>query len=286
MKQFSRYNPLVNLIFLMLFYFLVIFSQSIMCQVISFTLINLLLFCYEKGVNLLKILTKSIIFALIVSLVNVMFNHQGATIIWYFKSGNPLTLESVLYGVYSGLMFINIINLSKFSNILLTTDKIIYLFGKISPSFALLISMCMKYFESFKRQFIEIYHSRKINEPKNGAIQNFKSALNAVSIMITYSLESSINTANSMKNRGFSTGKRTNYNNFCFNKYDFNLLLIIVLNFSFFIIIYLFCEVENQFFPIFISNVGGNVLILLLISIIFFGCIPIALKLVEDYRWR
>ena len=36
--------------------------------------------------------------AALAALVNPAFNHEGATILTYLPSGNPLTLESMLYG--------------------------------------------------------------------------------------------------------------------------------------------------------------------------------------------
>ena len=35
---------------------------------------------------------------LLAALVNPAFNHAGVTILIYLPSGNPLTLESILYG--------------------------------------------------------------------------------------------------------------------------------------------------------------------------------------------
>lgn len=35
----------------------------------------------------------------VAALVNPAFNHEGATLLAYLPSGNPLTLESILYGL-------------------------------------------------------------------------------------------------------------------------------------------------------------------------------------------
>ena len=42
--------------------------------------------------------------ALLATLVNLAFNHQGATILAYLPSGNPLTLESIAYGFAAAAM--------------------------------------------------------------------------------------------------------------------------------------------------------------------------------------
>ena len=39
---------------------------------------------------------------LLAAAVNVLFNQEGATILTYFSSGNPLTLESMLSGLSAG----------------------------------------------------------------------------------------------------------------------------------------------------------------------------------------
>ena len=36
------------------------------------------------------------------ALINPAFNHEGATLLTYLPSGNPLTLESILYGLAAG----------------------------------------------------------------------------------------------------------------------------------------------------------------------------------------
>ena len=42
--------------------------------------------------------------AILAALVNLAFNHQGATILAYLPSGNPLTLESIAYGFAAAAM--------------------------------------------------------------------------------------------------------------------------------------------------------------------------------------
>ena len=42
--------------------------------------------------------------ALLAALVNLAFNHEGATILAYLPSGNPLTLESIAYGFAAAAM--------------------------------------------------------------------------------------------------------------------------------------------------------------------------------------
>ena len=40
---------------------------------------------------------------LLMMVINPLFSHEGATMLFYLKDGNPVTLESILYGVGSVL---------------------------------------------------------------------------------------------------------------------------------------------------------------------------------------
>ena len=46
----------------------------------------------------------------VTALFNPLFNHQGVTILAYLPGGNPLTLESVIYGIVAAMMLITVIN--------------------------------------------------------------------------------------------------------------------------------------------------------------------------------
>ena len=80
---------------------------------------------------------------LMMALINPAFNHEGVTIIDYLPSGNPLTLESIVYGFTSAVMIVSVICHFSCYNEIMTSDKFIYLFGKIIPAMSLIISMTM-----------------------------------------------------------------------------------------------------------------------------------------------
>ena len=63
---------------------------------------------------------------LISAAVNPLFNHQGITLILYLKNGNPLTLESILYGLAAGVMLVSVLNWFSCYQVVMTSDKFIY----------------------------------------------------------------------------------------------------------------------------------------------------------------
>ena len=66
---------------------------------------------------------------LFAALINAAFNHEGITIIGYFPGGNPLTLESLIYGLCAAIMIVSVIFWFSCYNEIMTSDKFIYLFG-------------------------------------------------------------------------------------------------------------------------------------------------------------
>ena len=90
--------------------------------------------------------------ALLAALVNPAFVHQGATILTYCPSGNPLTLESILYGCASGVLLAAVVLWFVCVTDVITSDKVVYLFGRIIPALSLLLSMTLRFVPQFTRR--------------------------------------------------------------------------------------------------------------------------------------
>ena len=101
---FSSYHPLVNLVYFVL---VLLFTMFVLHPAIL--LISLLAgISYAVQLKGWAGLGKSLWYLLCLGLfaiaVNAAFNHEGATILGYLPSGNPLTLESMLYGIAAAAM--------------------------------------------------------------------------------------------------------------------------------------------------------------------------------------
>ena len=105
MNEFAKFHPIVNFIY---FAFVILFAMFLMnpiCLIISF----ISSFGYSiilNGKNAIKFNLYMLPIALVAVFINVLFNHEGTTILTYFSNGEPLTLESIIYGVASALMLI------------------------------------------------------------------------------------------------------------------------------------------------------------------------------------
>lgn len=83
--------------------------------------------------------------ALLAAAVNPAFVHQGVTILAYLPSGNPLTLESLLYGLAAGAMLSAVALWFVCVTDVITSDKVVYLFGRVIPALSLLLSMILRF---------------------------------------------------------------------------------------------------------------------------------------------
>ena len=221
--SFSGYHPVVNLIFFVLVLACSMVLMHPACLVIS--LISAL--ACRKTLGGRQTVRGSLAYLLPVAAaaaaVNVLFNHEGATILAYFPTGNPLTLESIAYGFASALMLSSLFTWFTCFSHVMTSDKLVYLFGRIIPALSLVISMTLRFVPRFKAQFQVVSEAQKCagREMDTGKLWNrLKNAVTVFSIMVTWSLENGIETADSMKSRGYGLPGRSAFAIYTFDSRD------------------------------------------------------------------
>lgn len=160
---------------------------------------------------------------LMTAFVNPAFSHEGVTILLYFPTGNPLTLESLLYGLSAGVMIVTVMLWFLNFNRVITSDKFIYLFGRIIPALSLVLSMTLRFIPRFKAQMDNVIDAQKSigRDISQGSLwYRTKIAVMVLSIMITWALENAIETADSMKSRGYGLHGRTAFSIYRFDDRD------------------------------------------------------------------
>ena len=230
MKAFREYHPIVNLIYFAFGLISTMFFMHPVCLAISF--ISAIIYMSIGKSETLKTIYMIIPTVLFMAILNPLFNHQGMTILVFLPSGNPLTLESIFYGILSGVMLVAVIGHTMSASDVITSDKTIYLFGKVLPSLALLISMALRFVPKFKEEFTRVKNAHAClgtYKERKSVLAKVKSAVSILSIMVTWSLKNAIDTSDSMKSRGYGTGKRGAYSIFNFKKRDAIALIVMLL---------------------------------------------------------
>ncbi len=209
---FSGYHPLVNFLYFGLVIGFSMFFMHPICLMISlFASV-----CYHIRLNGRKSLRFFIRYALpmmlLTALINPAFNHQGSVILCYLPTGNPLTLESILYGIAASVMLISVFLWFSCYTSVMTSDKFVYLFGRVIPAMSLVLSMTLRFVPRFKEQLNEIKEAQACmgRDTENGSLpKRLRVAFSCFSATVTHSLENAIETADSMKGRGYGLKGRT-----------------------------------------------------------------------------
>lgn len=289
MNEFKNYHPIVNFIY---FIFIIGFTMFFMNPVcLCFSLLGG--FTYSIMINGKKAIKTNIIYMLpaiiLGAVMNPAFNHQGLTILLYLPSGNPLTLESILYGICASVMIVSVICWFSCYTAVMTSDKFVYLFGRIIPALSLVLSMILRFVPQFIQQTKKTAEARRCvgkDLSNGGIIQRAKNGLSVLSIMITWALENSIDTADSMKSRGYGLKGRTAFSIYRFDNRDKTALLIIgVLG------LYILAGgfLDGMYFRYFPSiRWGGfssyNLSVFIAYLILCF--VPVIVEVWEELRWK
>ncbi len=221
--SFSQYHPIVNFLYFTLVLMFTMFLMNPIMLACSFVC-ALTYAIYLNGAKAVRFALVFILpMMLIAAIVNPAFNHEGATILTYLPSGNPLTLESIAYGLSASLMIAAVVLWFSCYNAVISSDKFVYLFGKIIPSLSLVLSMTLRFVPKFKGQIKLVSEAQRTigrDSSQGGVMQRIKKGMTILSIMVTWSLENAIETADSMKSRGYGLPGRTAFSIYKLDKRD------------------------------------------------------------------
>ncbi|QFT87748.1 Energy-coupling factor transporter transmembrane protein EcfT [Bacillus sp. THAF10] len=178
-----------------------------------------------------KFMPYYLVMGLIVVLMNPIFVRRGSHILFYFRN-NPVTLEAIVYGVVMALLLVNILILFLSFTHVLHGRKFIFLFSKIWPQLGLLLMVTIRFVPLLTRRWREIYaiqKSRQFSMTKGSLKQRAKTGMYFMQKLLTWSLEEALQSAESMKARGYGKTTRSLYQIYRMRKSDWGLAAIFVL---------------------------------------------------------
>ena len=287
--SFYSYHPTVNL----LYFTLVITFSMLLTHPVAQSIALVCAITYAVSVegkkSVLFLLKFCLPMVLLTAFINPAFSHEGVTILYYFSSGNPLTLESILYGVGAGVMLVTVILwFSAFSRVM-TSDKFIYLFGRVIPALSLVLSMSLRFVPKFKKQTEVVVEAQRClgRDISTGSLwQRFKTAVVIMSIMITWALENAIETADSMKSRGYGLRGRTAFSIYRMDDRDKYTLLWLVFCGLFLTVGVMLSAFGFRYFPS-IRYAAFDMTTIPFYTVYFGLCItPVLLNFTEERKWK
>ncbi len=287
--SFSTYHPAVNFLYFTLVLLFSMFFLHPVCLGISL-LCAFTYSVYLKGKKALSFNLKYMLPMLIVTaLVNPAFNHEGGTILAYLRDGNPLTLESITYGVAAAVMLITVICWFSCYNAVMTTDKFVYLFGRVIPALSLILSMALRFVPRFREQFKVVSDAQKCvgRDISDGSLlQRARHGVRILSIMVTWSLENAIETADSMRSRGYGLPGRTAFSIYRFDRRDKSVLLFLLFCGGYILAGAALGGLYYRYFPT-MKGVGPEPYpVSLYLCYLALGGAPVVINIKEDRKWK
>lgn len=220
---FEQLNPWVTFTY----YVVTIACSMIFIQPI-FLLVELLLIL---AVNLMSksnkqvwgVLEGSLFMMAFIMILNPLINNRGAHVIWSF-GGTVITVEAVVYGFMMAVSLIIVLLIFISYNKILTSQKFMYLFSRISPKLTLLTMITLRFVPLFIRRFkniTQVQSLRGIDVSQGSARQRSIGVMKLMEVLLVSSFNNALQTADSMSARGFSSGaKRSSYQRYRFTGRD------------------------------------------------------------------
>lgn len=295
-ENFGIYHPVVNLIF-----FAAVILMSVLIMNPVFLGVSLICAClyavYLKGRQVVKFgLAMVLPLPALSAIINPFVNPRGATVLfqWPLEWG-PATLEAVIYGFTTGLMISSVIMWFVSFNIIITSDKLTFLFGRIFPGSSLIFVMILRFIPRYRDQIKKIAEAQQsigMGVNKGKLMTKLKNGIRILSIMFTWALENAIQTADSMKARGYGMKNRTSYQSYKLTFSDKT-----VLGFMILLTVGVCCAWASgfmgaEFFPFFELNFAKETHMALLVFLSGCFCfallalIPVILGLKETLYWN
>ena len=225
--RFEQLNPFTVAVYYLCVLGIIMFSMNPL--LIAIALVSSVLSAVIGGTAGKKAHLFSLAVFLIAAVLNPLFVHKGQTPLFFFND-NPITLEATVYGLCAaGMLTAALYRLRDLSKVM-TSDRVLYLFGRFSPQLALLLSMAIRYTALFRvrwRRICDAQRALGLFDDGN-LIDAVRGRARVLSILITWTLENGIITAESMESRGYGTGRRTSYATYRVHRYDVILMLLCI----------------------------------------------------------
>lgn len=217
------------------------------------------------------------------------YHHFGVTVLRQNFIGNNMTLEALAYGVVLGLSLAGAGIWMSCVYSVFSTDKVVYLFGKISPRLSLFLAVLLRMVPRIGRE------AKRINLAQQGIgrgagqgtlRQRLKNGLRIFSMLITWTIESLAMASDAMRSRGSSLRGRTAFSIYRFDNRDRAYVIGFFVCLTVTVMAVILGKTDMVYDPRIIRTPGS------LVDCAFYGgyavlCLmPLLLELWTDYQFR
>jgi energy-coupling factor transport system permease protein len=167
--------------------------------------------------------------SLVTAVANPLLSHRGRHMLFYLFD-QPVTLEAILYGITMALSLLCVLVTFVSYNQVITSGKFLFLFSRLFRRLTLLAMLAIRFVPLLKRRLQQITMVQKTRgiDPSSGPLRKrAKDGMVILQLLLTWSLEEALQTADSMLARGYEgQSNRTTYIPYRMTKADLFALLV------------------------------------------------------------
>lgn len=286
MRFFGTLHPAVSMC-----YFVCVIGLTLACPHVVTVLLSLLgSTLFNLALRGRKAFGRTMRFVLpmflLVCIGNPLVNHRGVTML-FLLFDQWITLEAIVYGVVTACSLAAVILWFGCYQEVMTSDKFLYLFGKIAPATALLITSALRFIPQMQQNAAQIRQSRAMlqdNSPR--LFQKLAHAIQNLSALLGMSMENAVQTADSMKARGFGARRRTTFHLFRFDARDARTLALILTLFGICVVARCYGHGYMEYYPRITALTMGASSMTMFILFAALMLLPSILEAKEAVVWR
>ena len=285
---FEACHPAVNFIF----FAAVLYGSATFRHPVFLTIAYICAFAYSvkrRGTRAvifnLYLLPLVVAFALYYS----SYHHFGVTVLGKNFVDNNMTLESLVYGLVIGLRFATVCMWLESMFQVVSSDKVVYLFGKVSPLLALFLTILLRLIPRIGNE------ARRINLAQKGIgrgsnqgnlFQRLMNCLRIFSMLITWMIFALALESDSMRSRGSLLRHRTAFSIYRFDNRDRAFVIGLFFCITLTIMGIILGATDMWYNPRILWNHLDGLEILTAMDYLTLCLMPMGLELWTEYRFR
>ncbi|MCI8365274.1 MAG: hypothetical protein HFG34_10065 [Eubacterium sp.] len=275
MNGFSKYHPAVIFIYFVAVTVITVFVFDPVLLGITF-ISQSAFYLYLKGMSEgISFVGKCLGIVVICGGINALVNHRGVTVLCWIGE-LPLTVECLFYGCMTGTLLAASLLMFGCCSQMMTSEKILCLFGNRMPHACLLFSMALRLIPKIRRDYKMIRENHKLQK-------------GILTTLVGLALEDSLEMGTAMRDRGYGKrlkGKRrTSIYTRRFQRRDLALMVCLLLAASIGMGLHVCSRTRFLAFPYMeYSRDGMGMGAYFLFALLFF--IPLGINIREELRWR
>lgn len=229
--KFDSYHPAINLIF----FTAVIAAAAVFQHPAFLTMTFFCAFVYSVKLNGLREFVFNLCLVPLIVLWALWYgyyHHFGVTPLRQNVIGNTITLEAIVYGGTLGIRGASIVMWFSCLHSIFSSDKVVYLLGRISPRLSLFLSILLRTVPRIRRQAARIsmaQHCIGRGSDQGNLFCRIRNCIRIFSVLITWLIESAVQTSDSMRSRGHSLRGRSAFSVYRFDVRDRALVIVMFL---------------------------------------------------------